>query len=496
VVARRFLSGRPLYKTILAFALLGVAEIAIFFNSPRHFFVSDTLWLMGYRHRSIGEFLAAFVHVDQAMWYRPLAQRMVETVLFPFAGLNPIPYRVVGFLLFFSCTIAVFLLVRQVTQSRRVAWLSVLLFATNATNAFVTFDVCFTPELLFTLFFIGSAMAYVSFLRSRDRRFLALSAALFVGSLLSKETSVALPFTLAAIWFFLPGKKDRWTVRSLLPHFAILALYLAFAIGYLHIREIQAHQLVERPGHAGQRGYELVLGKNVFESASGAFGWAFGIPRLSYTEDMIPKRWMLAVLKDIRALFIVGAVFVLFTPRRNLMLLGLAWFVIVLLPTLPLLDHFLPYYLFAPLVGFALAGGIALDWIYVQCSRLAPAAGIAVCVAVLGLSGGIQAAAANRLAERYNILGQSSRNAGNTLKDVRRIHPTLPKGALLMIFNEENPFIFGDQAGGMLFQMAYDDPTLETWYSASGGPSPSNRYEHDKVFAFRLTNGHLLEIAP
>jgi hypothetical protein len=480
-------------KSTAAWVLLALAQLAIFFNNPRHFFMGDSLWWLGHRYQTIGEFLAGFTRIDQGSWYRPLAQRTLGSLLFPLAGLNPIPYRIAGFLLFFACTAGVFLFARYMTENSRIAWLAVLFFAPHVTHVYVTYDVAFTPELLFTLFLIGSAVAYAGYLRHHDRRLELASAALFIGGLLSKETAVALPPTLVLVWLLLP-RKDRGEARSLAPYFAILGLYLVFAIGFLHIREIQPRQLIERPGRAGQPGYELVLGRHMFESTDVAFGWAFGIPRSLYTEDMIPERWMRAALKVIRAVICIGAVFVLFTGRRNAMLLGLGWFVVVLLPTLPLLDHFLPYYLFAPLVGFSLAVGTVLDWIWRQSSRLAPGLGAAACAAMLVLSAGIQGIAANNMAETQGLLGGSARNAENSLRDLQALYPAIPRNTLVVIFSEEHPSISWDQAGGFLFQMAYGDSSLVTQYSADGLPFSLDRYDRNHLLAFKWTNAHLVDM--
>jgi hypothetical protein len=318
---------------------------------------------------------------------------------------------------------------------------------------------------------------------------------LFIGGLLSKETAVALPPTLVLVWLLLP-RKDRGKTRSLVPHFVVLTLYLVLGIGYLHIREIQGRQLIERPGRAGQPDYELVLGKNVSESIDVAFEWAFGIPRSTYTDDMIAERWMLTALKVVRAVICIGAVIVLFTPRRNLMLLGIGWFVITLLPTLPLLNHFLPYYLFAPLVGFALAVGTVLDWVCAQGSRVAPGFGIAVCAVLLTLSAGIQAGAAHKMAETHSLLGVSARNAENSLRDLQALYPTIPPNTLIVVFNEEYPGVDWDQAGGMLFQMAYDDPTLKVRYAADGLPLLLDGYDRDHILALKWTNSHLVDMTP
>jgi hypothetical protein len=479
-------------KTAVAFAVVALVQIAIFFNNPRHFFMADTVLWMGYRYQSIGEFFSGFLQVDQMAWYRPLAQKTVMSLLFPFAGLNPLPYRIVGFLLFFSCTILVFLFVRQVTESRRAAWLAVLFFAPQVTHAFTTYDAAFTPEIVYTLFYIGSAMAYVSYLRTHRSGFLILSVGLFAGSLLSKESAVALPLTLGMIWLLLP-RKERGRVRSLAPHFALLAVYLVFAIGYLHIRDIKVGQILEQPDRLGQPGYQLVVGKQIPENFDIAFGWAFGIPRGTYTEDMIPNPWMQAALKWVRALICVGAVFVLFTGQGNLMLLGLGWFVTALLPTVPLSHQFLPYYLFAPLVGFSLAMGVVLDWAYAQCSRIQPALGVGLCALVLALPAAIQASAANQLATKHRVLGGSAMNAENSMRDLQRLYPSLPKSTLIVILNEEEPVVSWDQADGRLFQMAYADPSIAVTYTGDNLHLPLERFGRENILVLRWTNQHLVD---
>jgi hypothetical protein len=162
---------------------------------------------MNYRHRSLWEFGASFFHVDPRAWYRPLAQRSIISILYPLVGLSPMAYRIAGFALFFVCTVAVFLAVRQLTSTLRTAWLATLVFATNVTHAFTTYDVAYFPEMLFALFCIGSMMAFAA-----NRRILA--AILFSAALLSKETAVALPIAMTVAWALLP-KKDGRSWKSL-----------------------------------------------------------------------------------------------------------------------------------------------------------------------------------------------------------------------------------------------------------------------------------------
>src|SRR5436190_12794604 len=242
--------------------------------------MGDSLRWFALRYRSIWEFFAGFAHADPAGWYRPIAQCTIQSLLFPIVGFQPLAYRIVAFVLFFGCTIAVFRLVEHITESRNAAWLSSICFASHITHAFTTYDVAFTPELVFTLFYIGSAIAFVDYLRTPARRRLIISVACFVFSLLSKETAVGLPFVLLAIWILLPeGRRPR--ISTLAPHFVILATYLLFAVGFIHIRGIDILAIWQRPTEAGGAGsgYEFVLGKNTLDSVRLAFTWAFNISR-------------------------------------------------------------------------------------------------------------------------------------------------------------------------------------------------------------------------
>src|SRR4029077_9150811 len=117
-------------------------------------------------------------------------------------------------------------------------------------------DTSMATEMIFFLFSVASAIAYIRYLRTHNVRMLILSSASCIGALLSKETAVAVPFALFAIWLLFPQKK-RSSLRSLIPHFAILAAYLIFTIGILHTRGVQVQQLVKTPGTVQGGYYEL-----------------------------------------------------------------------------------------------------------------------------------------------------------------------------------------------------------------------------------------------
>jgi hypothetical protein len=481
-------------KTLLALATLGLAQFLIFFREPGHFFMGDSIIWIRHRHQSIGEFLQAFVSVDHGHWYRPLAQRVVPSLLYPLVGLEPLAYRLVGFGLFFSCTVLFYLLALRLSESRRVAWLAVLFFATQSTHAFVTYDVAFTPELLLFLFYSASGLAYLAFVRTQNRRMLWGSAILLLCALLSKETAVALPFTILCLWFFTPGKtRPSWS--SVAPHFLVLALYLTAAIGFLHVREIELARILEQPDAVGGKGYTLVAGPNAVDNLQLAVRWAFGLPQGPQSGDPPLGQRTGFALQIFRATITAGAVFVMFTERRRLLLLGIAWFLTALAPTLPLIDHFMPYYLFVPLAGFALAVAIVLDWLYERLSHLARSLAAAPIVLLLVMTI-IQTRLASEIQENHYVLGQSARNARNSLNDLKTLYPALPKGATLLVRNEELPAVDWDQGYGQVFQLGFNDPSIVTRYTIDGATATVDELQRGNTFVLQWSNGRLVDRTP
>ena len=470
------------------FALLGILEILIYFRQPQHFFIRDSLTWLTFRYRSLGEFIGGFFHVDPGLWYRPLTQRTLDSVLFPLAGLNPIPYHVCGFILFFSCTFAVYRFVKKITESTRTAWLATLFFALQVINTFITYDPAFTPEMVYTLFSIGTAIAYVSYLRNPSRGARIASLLWFTGSLLSKETAVALPFALLAISLLLGTHRVK--LRSVAPYFVLLSAYLIFGIGYVHIRNLTFEKFWGKQSEDTGTNYQLVFGRNVLDNGRVALSWAFNIPASSWR---LSSTWMLLLLKSLRVVVCAAAFFLLFTPHRKFVLLGLIWFYCFCAPTLPLLNHFLPHYLFAPLVGFSLTIGVILNWIYEQTARSMPSfarPGFVVLFAALAL---VTANGRRNIAEGA-FLGGDAQDALNKLNDVRSAYPRLPKHATLVLFDEESPLDSWDHQLSSLFQMGYGDDSIRTQYTSNREVIDKAAFDAGTAFAFKLQNSLLIDV--
>src|SRR5207253_451149 len=231
----------------------------------------------------------------------------------------------------------------------------------------------------------------------------------------------------------------------------LLFAYLIFALGYLHVVGMTFEKLIKPPAPAEAEGYDLVFNKTIMlNNAVLGASWAFNIPDgwWGHWRNLTPG--MRGFLKMFRILVLAGMVVLLMTPRQNLILFGLAWFFITLLPALPLALHFLPYYTFVPVVGLSLIVGTVLMWGYDSLYRTNKFA--AAAFVVLMLAGTLYATnRAIRQEIRDNILlGGSAELALNSINDMKRLYPALPANASLYFDDKSEPLAWAQNFGGLL----------------------------------------------
>lgn len=198
---------------------------------------------------------------------------------------------------------------------------------------------------------------------------------------------------------------------------------------------------------------------------------------------------MLVFLKAFRIVVLAGMVVLLLTPSRNLILFGVAWFFITLLPALPLAMHFLPYYTFVPIAGLSLIVGAVLVWAYDAIRRVHRFAAAAFVVLMLG---GTLYATNRAIREEIrdnDLLGGSAELAFNSVNDMKRLYPTLPPNASLY-FDDKTDSLAWCQDFGRLLRMAYGVEQLSVHYASQGDPMPADP-SHENTIVIGIRSKHL-----
>src|SRR6185369_10726836 len=166
---------------------------------------------------------------------------------------------------FLLITVAVYKLVMALTRRPLTAAIATFFFTIHTTNAYTTFDVSFMPELLYTFFYVAAIVAFLKYIDGGDNVAYWCSITCFVGALLSKEPAVTLPgmLFLTGLLFGRTSQNVRERAvacaRSIAPHLLILAVYLIYAFGYLHVQGITADVLLKKTPEPDADHYVSIL---------------------------------------------------------------------------------------------------------------------------------------------------------------------------------------------------------------------------------------------
>jgi len=227
----------------------------------------------------------------------------------------------------------------------------------------------------------------------------------------------------------------------------------------------------------------------MLKTADLAFTWAFNIPRGYLAPSQHLSSEILGYLKFFRVLVVVLSVVALFTPQRKLILFGLAWFWITILPALTLISHFLPYYLFLPVVGLSLMVGTTLVWLYDVLRRVQPSLAAMTIALILAGVLYVNSSIIHTTIKEDSLLGRSSTIAANTLSDLKRFYPVLPAGATLYFADAKDSLLWHHDSGALM-QMAYGTDNLSVLYESRGDLMLPDLKD---AFVFRILNGHLVD---
>lgn len=129
-------------------------------------------------------------------------------------------YHLVNLVLHVVAALLVVAVVRRLALPG--AWMAGFIFALHPVCVNSVAWISEQKNTLSTVFYLSSALAYLSFDRSRRRAHYVLALALFVMALLSKTVTATLPAALLVVFWWQRGRMDwRRDVKPLLPWFAI-----------------------------------------------------------------------------------------------------------------------------------------------------------------------------------------------------------------------------------------------------------------------------------
>lgn len=221
-------------KSFLIFLPLFIISMLPYFSTFWNIFSNDD-WLLIYYYKDFPIFPPFKFFTNEVVWfYRPL-QNLLLGLLYHTSALNPLYYNLLDFFIFFLSSILWFNFILRFFKTPAIALLSITFFLFNWEYCEVIFWKSNLGTLLSWLGLILSLQFFYSYLTTDKKIYNILTTLSFIFALLSKESSVIIPFILFLIFLYLENENSIFKLNKniLLKgfkkcsiHFLILVIYL------------------------------------------------------------------------------------------------------------------------------------------------------------------------------------------------------------------------------------------------------------------------------
>lgn len=343
-------------KYFLLIAVVFISWLPVLFVP----FINDDYQILGYNSgKTILSIFKSFWIPDVSYFYwRPLGNIIHPLVLFV-GGFNPFPFRLVSVLLYAFCCLVLFYTSTKINMNIKSSLILVIFFIILPSHEFQVAWIADQGESLIAALLLLSFASYCFVLDGKEnsRKFLILFLIFFTASLLVKELAF-IGILIPAIAYIAKKDKTKIGYKEIIKHiiyaFAILFVVLMYRF--------------------------IVIGGSPFNSPnfyhSGPVNWiknffiyiplAFSPPEvLEFIYDNL-HNWLIVIplsAVSITSIFlIIHAYKGLDKGRRKILLTGVAWYVIFIIPALPKLMR---WYVFTASIGLIWSLVIVIEF-YLQ----------------------------------------------------------------------------------------------------------------------------------
>lgn len=211
--------------------LIAVSVTLVYFQSFRNDFVNLDDGYYVYNNGIIQSFSKSLLTEFVIGNYHPLTM-ISYAIEFYFGGLNPLVYHTTNILLHIINSIFVFYFLLLLTKSQNISFFASMLFAVHPMHVESVAWISARKDLLYTLFYLLSLIAYLKFTETKNKKFLGLTFLFFILSLLCKAMAGTLPFCLLLIDYFLSEKKFKFQshLKNKIPFLIVVFLFGLLAI--------------------------------------------------------------------------------------------------------------------------------------------------------------------------------------------------------------------------------------------------------------------------
>lgn len=318
--------------------------LALYWPGLRAWFQQDDFaWLgLGASVHDLRTLLQALFAPMAQGTIRPLSERAFFLIFHGIFGLWASPFRAAVFLTQFANLVLLGLLAQRVTRSRLAGFLAPTLWALNGGLAMAMSWTSAYNQVLCGFFLLLALFCFARYTETADRRYLAAQWIVFLLGFGALEINAVYP-ALAAAYAWCCA---RTYLRKTWPLFVV-------SIGYTLLHFWVA------PARTAGPVYTMHFDASLPGTLWTYWQWALGPGRLSRLIVGTP-RWIGITGTVLLTAALAGFVAWKLRQRQWAVLFPLAWFILVLLPVLPLRDQISSHYLTLPTAGVALLAAWAL----------------------------------------------------------------------------------------------------------------------------------------
>ena len=307
------------------------------------FRADDFAWLgTGLYIQNFHDFLVAMFAPMAQGTIRPLSERAFFMAGFSLFGLDALPFKIVIFATQFANLALVASIGARLSGLRWAGFFAAVFWVLNGAGIEPLGWSCVYNQVMCGFFLLLAFHFLLRYEETGERRYYWFQWVAFLLGFGALELNVVYP-AIAAAYLLLRGKDKRASLSRVLPMFAVSIVY---ALVHYAVAPVQAAS-----------GYAMHFTGTMFRTLGRYWTWSVG-PTFLYTPFMLPK-WVLPVGIAVVSAGLMGFLAWKLRSGARIALFGLAWYLALLAPVLPLRDHQTEYYVFLPVIGLCWLGGWA-----------------------------------------------------------------------------------------------------------------------------------------
>lgn len=296
-------------------------------------------------------------------YWRPLVL-ISFAVDYKLSSLNPFGYHLTNTILHILAAWLSFLLLYKISGKKFLSLAAAIIFLVHPLQTEAVTYVSGRADSLSAIFVLLGTLTYFNFRQEKNKKYLAVSLLAFTLALLVKEQSITLPglIFLVELFFFFNKKKWRDSLRYFAPFVLVAVAYFILRITALNFNDLLSGVDYSDVYDSSLK-IRLLTFTKVFVKYFSLLFFPFN-QHMAYEIAPVTSILSWAFLKF--TILVSGLIYIIkkYWGSHKLVIFGLAWFIVLLLPRTNIISINRPLYehwLYLPMLGFWLAVIILLQ---------------------------------------------------------------------------------------------------------------------------------------